>query len=120
MRVVFAIIFCAFLVSCGNKQAVPKDVLPVKTMTDIMWDNMLADELVNNRYNPDTANKRFDTSVVLYNQVAKLHGTTTVQFKKSMRYYQTRPDLLKVILDTLQRRASTPQHKPATDSLRPA
>jgi hypothetical protein len=124
MRLVFGVFICALLFSCGNKYSVPKDVLPVNKMTDVMWDNMLADEMAAATYNNDTANKRFDTSRMLYSQVAQLHHTTEAQFKKSVRYYQGRPDLLKIILDTLQMRASKPAAKPVTpvvkDTLPPA
>ncbi len=107
MRVV-VFLFIVFLFSCRSKTAVPKDVIPVPEMTAILWDVMLADELVGQNYPVDTANKRFDTSIVLYQQIVQAHHTTQQQFKKSLDFYQSRPDLLQIILDTLQKRTTVP------------
>lgn len=96
-----------FLFSCGSKTAVPKDIISVNNMTSLLWDVMLADVLASNRYPSDTA-KRFDTSVVLYKQITKAHGTTQQQFKKSMQFYEGHPDLLKIIIDSLQKRSNIP------------
>lgn len=95
------------LLSCGNKTEVPQNVLPVAKMTNVLWDVMVADALASHRYPVDTI-KRFDTSVVLYQQIAKAHGTTQAQVKESLRFYEGRPDLLQVILDSLQKRATLP------------
>jgi len=99
--------FLLLLFSCGSKTAVPKDVLPVDKMTTVLWEVMLADALANHRYPTDTATQ-FDTSMVLYQQIAKAHGTTQAQFKRSMQFYESRPDLLQIILDSLQKRATIP------------
>ncbi|HUQ96216.1 MAG TPA: DUF4296 domain-containing protein [Chitinophagaceae bacterium] len=95
------------LLSCNDKAAVPKEIIPVPKMTNLLWDVMLADGLTNYRYAADTI-KRFDTSIVLYQQIAKAHGTTQKQFKKSMQFYEGRPDLLQIIFDSLQKRYSNP------------
>lgn len=85
-------------------------------MTNVLWDLMLADELVAQTLPADTGTIRFDTSMVLYGQIAQAHNTTQAQFKKSLNYYKTRPDLMKVILDTLNNRTILPP-PPKTDSL---
>ncbi len=97
-----------FLLACGKKTNVPKDVLPPPQMTDVLWDMMLADELVANNLPVDTGTVRFDTSIIIYSQIAEAHNTTQAQFKKSLDYYKTRPDLMKVILDTLNNRTMLP------------
>lgn len=119
MRPIIIFLFSITLWSCGkSKTAVPKDIIPVKTMTDILWDNMAADELVNARYPVDTGTKKFDTSVVLYQQIAKVHGTSQQQFKKSMQYYEGRPDLLQIIFDSLQSRSTAVIMPPQKDSVK--
>lgn len=95
------------LLSCGRSTAVPEDVLPVAKMTAVLWDVMLADALATQRYPVDTT-KRFDTSVILYAQIAKAHGTTQIELQKSLRFYESRPDLLQPILDSLQKHGSIP------------
>jgi hypothetical protein len=96
--------------------AVPDDVIPVKEMTNVMWDFMLADEMVYQRYPVDTSHIRFDTSLIIYPQIATAHKTTQQQFKKSMQFYQSRPDLLQIILDSLQQRATYQPKPPVKDS----
>ena len=108
-----------FVTACGQKTKVPDNVLPVPKMTDVLWDLMLADELVANNFPLDSGTIRFDTSMILYGQIAQAHRTSQQQFKQSLDYYKTRPDLLKVILDTLQNRTVVPPEPvpPVKDSL---
>jgi hypothetical protein len=112
-----AAIMIVFLVSCGSKTAVPKGIIPVNDMTSLLWDVMLADGLAGYRYPLDSA-RRFDTSVVLYQQITKAHGTTQQNFKKSLRYYESRPDLLQIIMDSLQKRSSIPYQASKRDTLK--
>ena len=113
----FFSILLLFLLSCGSKTAVPKGILPLDKMTNVLWDVMAADAVVNNRYPVDTI-KRFDTSVVLYQQIAKAHGTTQAQMKKSLQFYEGRPDLLQIILDSLQKRTIGPLQANKIDTLK--
>jgi hypothetical protein len=117
MRIVVILAVCA-LFSCGNKKEVPKEVLPPKEMTNVLWDVMLADELANKQYGYDASPVKLDTNIVLYQQIMQTHNTTQGQFKKSLQFYQSRPDLLQVILDTLQKRAEKPVINPPVDSLK--
>ena len=82
--------------------------MPIPQMTDVLWDVVLADELVNMRYPADTGTIRFDTSMVLYSQIAKAHNTTQKRFKQSLLFYKTRPDLMQVIIDSLTARTVLP------------
>lgn len=107
MKGFFAFSLLVLLSSCGSKTDVPKGIIPVTEMTSVMWDVMLADGLASHRYPADSL-KRFDTSVVLYQEIAKAHGTTQAQLKKSLQFYEGRPDLLQIIIDSLQKRATLP------------
>src|SRR5215213_6253512 len=97
-----------FLLSCRSKTAVPEGIIPVKEMTNLMWDLAVADALVNHRYPAYGEAKKLDTSMVLYQQIAKAHGTTQQQLKRSFQFYEGRPDLLQIIIDSLQKRALLP------------
>lgn len=107
MRLFFAVLLLPFF-SCRSKTAVPEGILPVARMTDLLWDVMLADALVSNRYPTAADAKKLDTSVILYQQITKAHGTTQQQFKKSLQFYESRPDLLQRIIDSLQKRSTIP------------
>jgi len=120
MKGFFALVFLLLLVSCGSKTAVPKGILPVPEMTEVMWDVMAADALTSQHYPIDSL-KRFDTSAILYPEIAKAHGTTQAQLKKSLQFYEGRPDLLQIIIDSLQKRAVMPlaTHKKDTTKKKP-
>lgn len=94
-------------VACNNDSKVPTGVLPKEKMEAVLWDLMRADELVNLKYAKDTSINRFDSSARLYQQVFQLHRTDQATFKKSFKYYQSRPDLLKPVFDSLQKRGYT-------------
>jgi hypothetical protein len=94
-------------VACNNDNKIPKGVLPKERMEAVLWDIMRADEMVNLQYTKDTSINRFDSSARLYQQVFRLHKTDAVAFKKSFKYYQSRPDLLKPVFDSLQKRGYT-------------
>lgn len=96
-----------FVLSCGKSPAIPKGVLPVRAMTDIVWDLMVVDELAAHRYPTDLV-KRLDSATAVYSQVLGAHGITRGQLQKSIRFYEGRPDLLQVIFDSLSTRASAP------------
>lgn len=117
MKGFFAFALLVLLTACGNNTKVPKGIIPPDQMTNVMWDVMLADNLATHRYPTDSL-KRFDTSVVLYQEIAKAHNTTQAQLKKSLQYYEGHPDLLQVIFDTLQKRAQLPLQAQKKDTLK--
>ena len=93
--------------ACGNDGKVPKGVLPKEKMEAVLWDMLRADEMVAVQHTKDTSINRFDSSARLYQQIMKLHGTDQATFTKSFKYYQSRPDLLKPVFDSLQKRGYT-------------
>jgi hypothetical protein len=115
MRAFFLFSF-SILLSCGSKPKVPKGILPMPQMTDVLWDVMRADEMVSLQYPLDTGTIRFDTSLILYRQIAKQRNTTQQQFRQSLQFYKDRPDLMQVIIDSLAGRATLPPV--AIDSIR--
>lgn len=92
----------------------PEGILPPPQMTEVLWDVMRADEMVTMQFPVDTGTIRFDTSLILYKQIAKEHNTTQQQFKQSLQFYKDRPDLLLVIIDSLTARTALPP--PVIDS----
>ena len=104
MRTILLSSLLLFILSCSNNEKLPKDVLPKKKMEAVLWDMMRADELVNLQYSKDTAVNRFDSSTRLYQQIFAIHSIDAHTFKKSFKYYQSHPDLLKPVFDSLQKR----------------
>ena len=93
------------LISCNNND-LPKDILPEKKMQTIVWDMLRADELIIYEQAKDTAFDRKKRSNELYQQVFQVNNITAAQFKKSFQYYQNRPDLLKPLFDSLQKKGN--------------
>ncbi len=88
-----------------------------------MWDLIRADEYANNfllnKASIDFNQEKLD----LYQQIFKIHSTKADIFKKSLTFYQSNPDLLRVIVDSLRKdeqRVLLEQYKPnpvVSDSL---
>ena len=114
------ILFSILLLSC-NKTTIPKDVLPPEKMEKVLFDVIRADELVDFSMLTDTSYNKFSRRTALYDSIFQLHVITKDQFKKSYSYYQNRPDLLKVMFDTLYARTDTTGKKqivkPVLDSV---
>jgi len=118
MKNVALLLISISLFACTAKKKVPSGVLPIPKMSVVMWQVMQADAVVSRRYVVDTSFKKFDTSLLLYGQIFATQKTSADQFKKSMRFYESRPDLLQVLLDSLQHRADA-AILPAADSAKP-
>ena len=93
--------------SCSKKEK-RKDVLPVKEMSDVMWDLVRADQYVSSLILKDSTRNKKDESVKLYDQIFHIHKITSAQFKTSYNYYTSRPDLFRPILDSLAKRKVEP------------
>jgi len=75
-------------------------------MKVVISDLMKADQLITDFRIPyDTAMDRNVESIKLYQQVFALHDITKAQFERSLAYYQSHPDLLKVIMDSISKQA---------------
>jgi hypothetical protein len=114
MRIAFLSILIVIFISCSDKKKVPEDILSQDKMSKVLWDMMRADEWVTYEQTKDTALDRYKRSVELYQKVYQVHSITDAQFKKSFKYYQTRPDLLKPLFDSLQHKST---NRPLTPTL---
>ncbi|HET9825960.1 MAG TPA: DUF4296 domain-containing protein [Chitinophagaceae bacterium] len=96
--------------SCSEKKN-RSDVLPEKKMREVMWDMIRADQYVSDFVLRDSTKKKKEESVNLYEQIFNLHKITREQFKKSLEYYSSRPDLFRPIVDSLAvRKNELPPH----------
>lgn len=106
MRYYIFLLICGLLVACSKEQKAPPDVLPPQKMQAILWELMKADEVVNH-YAADPAKNRYAISIDLYNKAFIKGGTTKEVFKKSIDWYSSHPQVLKPVLDSLQRQHKT-------------
>lgn len=96
------------LVACTNKNKIPSDVLSYDEMEKVMWDMIQADRFSSQFLERDSvARKNIKTeNLKLYEKVFQLHQITRDEFVHSFNFYLSRPDLNKVLFDTLSARAN--------------
>jgi len=102
MRFFLFIILIISNLACVRGNKIPKDVIPQNQMRKIMWDLMRADTYVTDFVMKDSTRNQKEESAKLYEKIFDIHATTREVFKKSLAFYQGRPDLFKVISDSLR------------------
>ena len=102
MRFFLFIILIISNFACIRDNKVPKDVIPQNQMRKIMWDLMRADAYVTDFVMKDSTRDKKTESAKLYEKIFDIHATSQEAFKKSLAFYQNRPDLFKVISDSLR------------------
>jgi hypothetical protein len=102
MRFFLFIILIISNFACIRDNKVPKDVIPQNQMRKIMWDLMRADAFVTDFVMKDSTRNRKTESAKLYEKIFGIHTTSRETFEKSLAFYQSRPDLFKVISDSLR------------------
>lgn len=66
-----------------------------------MWDMLRADQYVVNYVMKDSTKNKKDESTKLYDQIFRLYHVNKNEFSTSLKYYQSEPQLIKPILDSL-------------------
>ena len=102
MRLFLFISLIILAVGCIQDKKIPKDVLPQNEMRKVMWDLMRADAYVSAFIMKDSSKNQKTESAILYEKIFDIHSTTQETFKKSLLFYQNRPDLFKAISDSLR------------------
>jgi len=102
MRFFLLIILIISNFGCISDNKVPKDVIPQNQMRKIMWDLMRADAYVTDFIMKDSTCDKKVESIKFYEKIFDIHATSQEAFKKSLAFYQNRPDLFKVISDSLR------------------
>ena len=101
-KIIVAIVLVSgcFFNSCKSKHTTG-DILPIDSMKLVMWDMMRADELAINQGVKDTGRNRKVYNIELYREVLSIHHLTKEQFYQSYHFYLSRPDLNKILIDSL-------------------
>lgn len=96
--------FFGLLIAGCNNKGKDNDILPSARMQAVLSDLMRADQFISDfRVPKDTAMDRDVESIKLYQQVFTIHNISRTRFEKSLAYYQSRPDLLKIIMDSISK-----------------
>jgi hypothetical protein len=94
--------------ACTNKDKIPNDVLPREEMEKVMWDMIQADRFSSQFLERDSVAKKnikIET-LKLYERVFQIHKITKEEFVHSFEFYLSRPDINKVLFDTIAARAN--------------
>lgn len=103
MNRIFVLVILFSILSCNTDKDIPKGILPPEKMQYIMWDMMQADGLVS--YSFDTMMRKPAKRMELYNTALNTHKLSQEEFRKNIQFYESRPDLLKIVFDSLQQMA---------------
>jgi hypothetical protein len=110
MRFPLFIILIILTFGCIQDKKIPREVLPQNEMRKIMWDLMRADAYVSAFIMKDSTKNQKAESAILYEKIFDIHSTTRETFKKSLAFYESRPDLFKAISDSLRSDEKKVQH----------
>ena|SRR5436190_4154245 len=114
MRIFLFIFLSISVFGCTRNDKIPKEIILQNEMRKIMWDLMRADAYVSDFIMKDSSRDRKAESDTLYEKIFDIHSTTQETFKKSIAFYESRPDLLKVITDSLRIDEKNAQQYPDT------
>jgi hypothetical protein len=104
MKIFLSILLLGFLFfSCSQKEKKP-NVLSENKMKEVMWDMIRADQYVTDLLSKDSSRNKKNESIKLYEEIFHIHKVTPGQFKKSLDYYSSQPDLFQPIIDSLAKR----------------
>lgn len=95
---IIPIVFVFF--SC--RSSTPQNILQQGEMQSVMWDMMQADEMADYYPGKDSSLNNLEKHAAYYQAVFTLHKISKEDFKRSLNYYQSHPEKLKPILDSLQ------------------
>ena len=108
----FSILLCLlFLFACSGNET-PKGVFSPQKMSAVLYDIVLADEWVDFSRMQDSSFLIFSKRASIYDSVFRLHQISKGDYQKSISFYQSRPDLLKGVLDSVKARTDTTNTKP--------
>jgi hypothetical protein len=108
MMKAFLISFLVLVIfSCTSKEKIPRDILPQQQIQAIIWDLLRADEFVNSYLRNDSTKNKKDETTRLYEEVFRIHKTNRDQFKQSLHFYNSHPELLKPVFDSLENKKTT-------------
>jgi hypothetical protein len=99
------IIVISILMSCGQRDKVPADVFGPDKMGKVLKDVLLAESFAEGYLLMDTTRTRDEVFSGELNKVLAIQKISPAEFRRSLNFYKSRPDLYKVLIDTAYNRA---------------
>jgi hypothetical protein len=111
-NILYIFSFTVLLFSCKHKEDIPKGILPPDKFQAVVWDLIRADQFViSYEVLKDSSLNKNKASIEWYGKVLSLHHVTESAFKSSLAYYQSKPALMAVMMDSLSKKTETPTFK---------
>ena len=102
MRCMTVFVILLLFSSCSNRTGIPNDIIQPDSMQKIMKDIIEADQYSAQFISKDSLKRdKVKASQDLMEAIFKIHHTTRAEFKASLSFYESRPDLNKKIFDSL-------------------
>ena len=106
MKSTFIALLSLCIIGCTDTSKIPKDVLPKNKMEVVLWDILQAERFSSLFLIKDSASLNVEMEKLkLYDQVFAIHKVSKDDFIKSYKYYLSRPDMSKVIFDSISAKA---------------
>lgn len=103
-----AVIFFSLtsLVSCESEYHVPRGVIKVDPMADILMEISMAEAFSESFLLTDSTLKKDSVLKSEISKVYKLHNIDPIRFSKSYIFYTTKPVLFKMVMDSANARVT--------------
>ena len=89
-------------VACSNRSGIPEGIIPLDSMTVMMKEMIMVNEYSMGYLVKDSLKKdKILANQALLEGVFKIHHISRETFEKSLRFYDSRPDMNKIIFDSL-------------------
>lgn len=117
MKVAVLALLIFFIVGCTNTNKIPEDILPKAKMEVVLWDVIQAERFSVLYLLKDSSQKNVQLEKFrLYDQVFSVHKISKDDFIKSYKYYLSRPDIAKIMFDSIAVKAERERN----ESIKPA
>ena len=108
------------IAACSNRTGIPNDVLPLDSMRNVLKDVMAVDSYSDQYLSKDSMVKdKVKANQELLEVIFRMHHTSRAEFKKSLDFYESRPDLNKKIFDSLSAYANAHKAELYAPALKP-
>lgn len=104
-RLQILLLACLFF-SCSEEE-IPEGVLDKGKMEDVMWDMMRADEMISVYTERGATFPGISQPPELYARVFRMHSVDKDHFNRSLKFYQSHPDIFQEVLDSLKTRSDS-------------
>jgi Domain of unknown function (DUF4296) len=91
--------------ACSGRKRIPANILSPQKMETIMSDILLAEGYAESYLYSDSSRTRLSWMNEEADKVLAIHKVSQKTFRESYAFYKSRPDIFKVVIDTINNRS---------------